>query len=189
MNVDILIRWGCRLLDYTEQWEAKHAEISAERLAEQYGWIRDFRDSLQGWGELLQIVKTVERFVRSHWLSRGCYHALTPLLTPLAHTERGRQISHRLLTFVRLESAKAAPKESLVGIIEVIEPAFGKQKRIENHQANSGFTGLILTLSAMVADTTQEVIHKALETASTSQVRQWCQQYLGPSIQAQRQAA
>jgi len=189
MNVDILIRWGCHLLGYLEQQGAKDAEIPAERLAEQYGWIRDYRAALQGWSELLQIVKAVEQFVRTHGLYRDCHRALAPLLTPLAHTERGRQVSQHLHAFVRTESAKAAPQERLLGSREVIESVFGKQKRIEHHQANSGFTGLLLTLSAMVADTTQDVIHKALATVSTSQVRQWCRQYLGPSIQAQRRKA
>jgi hypothetical protein len=137
----------------------------------------------------LQIVKAVEQFVRSHGLSRGCHHALTPFLTPLAYTERGRQVSQRLHAFVRTESAKAAPQERLLGSSEVIESVFGKQKRIERDQANSGFTGLLLTHSAMVADTTQDLIHQALATVSTSQVRQWCQQHLGPSIQAQRRKA
>jgi len=189
MNVDILIRWGCCLLGYMEQQGAKHAETSAERLAEQYGWIREFRDSLQGWGELLQIVKAVEQFVRSHGLSRGCHHALIPLLTPLAYTERGRQVRQRLYAFVKTESSKAAPQERLLGSSEVIESVFGKQKRIERYQANSGFTGLLLTLSAMVSVTTGDVIQKALHTVPTKSVRQWCQQHLGPSIQAQRQKA
>jgi hypothetical protein len=190
MNVDILIRWGGHLLGYVEQQRrAARPAVPLERLAELYGWITDFRDQLQLWGELLQIVKAVEQFVRTHGLYRGCHQALEPLLTPLAHTERGRQVSQHLHGFVRTESAKAAPQERLLGSSEVIESVFGKQKRIEHHQANSGFTGLLLTLSAMVSDTTQDVIHKALETVPTSQVRQWCQQHLGPSLQAQRQKA
>ena len=127
--------------------------------------------------------------MRTHGLYRDCHRALAPLLTPLAHTERGRQVSQHLHAFVRTESAKAAPQERLLGSSEVIESVFGKQKRIEHHQANSGFTGLLLTLSAMVSDTTADVIHKALETVSTSRVRRWCHQHLGPSIQAQRQKA
>jgi hypothetical protein len=190
MNVDILLRWGSHLLGYMERGpRAGHADGPPERLEEQYGWIRDFRGPLQGWGELLQVVEVVEQFVRTQGLYRGCHQALEQRLAPLAPTERGRQVSQQLLAFVRAESAKAASQERLLGSSEVIESVFGKQKRIEHHQANSGFTGLLLTLSAMVAETTQEVIHHALETVSTKRVLQWCQQYLGPSLQAQRQQA
>ncbi len=190
MNVDILIRWGGHLLEYMEQPQrGGQADVPAERLAEYYGWILDFRNQLRVWGELLQMVEAVEQFVRTQGLSRGCHQALEQLLAPIAYTERVRQASHQLLAFVRAEAEKAAPQERLLGSSEVIESVFGKQKRIEHHQANSGFTGLLLTLSAMVAETTTHVIHKALETVSTAHVRQWCQQHLGPSIQAQRQSA
>jgi hypothetical protein len=190
MNVEILLRWGGQLLGYVEQRpEGGQGDIPPERLTAQYGWITDFRDPLQSWGELVQIVEAVERFVRAHGLYRGCHRPLEQILAPLAHSERGRRVGQQLLGFVRGEAAKAAPQERLLGSSEVIESVFGKQKRIEHHQANSGFTGLLLTLSAMVSETTTEVIHKALETVPTQRVRQWCQQHLGPSLQAQRQQA
>jgi hypothetical protein len=190
MNVDSLIRWGGDLLGYMEQRRGvEHTEVPPEQLVEQYGWISDFRASLRGWGELLQIVTAGEQFVRTQGLYRGGHQALEQMLRPLVCTERGRQVGQQLLAFVQAESLKAAPQERLLGSSEVIESVFGKQKRIEHYQANSGFTGLLLTLGAMVSETTPEVIHKALETVSTTRVRQWCQQHLGPSIQAQRQQA
>jgi hypothetical protein len=56
-------------------------------------------------------------------------------------------------------------------------------------KAKSGFTGLILGLSAMVATTTQEIFQTALETVPTKKVLAWCQDVLGPSVQAKRRAA
>jgi hypothetical protein len=76
-----------------------------------------------------------------------------------------------------------------VGSSEVIESVFGKFKRREQTQAKSGFTALILTMSAMVATTTREVIHKALETVPTNCVLEWCKKTLGNSLQAQRKKA
>jgi hypothetical protein len=190
MNVDSLIRWGSNLLRYVEQRPGTpSADLSPKRLAQHYGWITDFRDALGSWEELLQIVEAVERFVRTQGLSRGCHQALEQTLVPLVRTERGRQIGQQLLAFVQAESGKAAPQERLLGSSEVIESVFGKLKRLEQHQAHSGFTGLLLAVGAMVSATTQDVIQKALETVPTSPVRQWCQQHLGPSVQAQRQQA
>lgn len=190
MNVDILIRWGTNLLGYLAQpHRAGQGEVTAERLAEHYGWIMDFREPLRGWGELRQIVGAVEQWVRTQGLYHGCSQALEPRLAPLIHTERGRQVGQQLLAFVRAESFKAAPQERLLGSSEVIESVFGKLKRLEQHQARSGFTGLLLTLGAMVSGTTQDVIQKALETVPTKRVLQWCQQHLGPSVQAQRHQA
>lgn len=190
LKVDSLMRWGGQLLRYVEQRRgAAPSDVPRERLADLYGWITDFRGQLQGWGQLLQRVEAVERFVRTQGLYRGCHRPLEQLLVPLVHTQRGHRVRQQLLAFVRAEAAKAAPQERLRGSSEVIESVLGKQKRIEHHQANSGVTGLILTLRAMVSETTTEVIHKALEAVPTKRVRQWCQQHLGPSVQAQRQQA
>jgi hypothetical protein len=94
-----------------------------------------------------------------------------------------------LLAFVAAEALKVHPRERLLGSSEVIESVFGKFKRLEDTQAKSGFTCLILTMNAMVAQTTHEVIPKALETVPTKCVLEWCKKTLGASLQAQRKRA
>lgn len=92
------------------------------------------------------------------------------------------------MVFVAQEEEKARPHERWLGSSEVIESVLGKMKRLEQHQAKSGFTGLILGLSAMVATTTQEIIQTALETVPTKKVLAWCQEVLAPSVQAKQRA-
>ena len=100
-----------------------------------------------------------------------------------------KNLCYSPLACVAEEAQKAHPKERLLGSSEVIESVFGKCKRLEQTQAKSGFTGLILTMGAMVATTTREVIHKALETVPTKCVLEWCKKTLGDSLQAQRKKA
>lgn len=190
MNVDILMRWGTKVLAYLAQpRQSGEGRVTAAQLTAAYGWVQDFQDPLQSWSELLQIVEATEQWVRSQGLSPGCVSALLPHVTPLVRTARGQRVAQDLLAFVATEAAKAAPHERLLGSSEVIESVFGKLKRLEQHQAHSGFTGLVLAVGALVARTTLEVIQQALETVPTRAVRQWCQQHLGPSVQAQRQRA
>jgi len=68
----------------------------------------------------------------------------------------------------------------------VIESVFGKQKRLEQDQAKSGFTGLLLGIAAMVSTTTSEVVKKAMETVPTQAVLDWCQENIGSSVQAKK---
>jgi hypothetical protein len=190
MNVDILIRWGTQVLAYlAPPRQAGKGPVTPAQLTAAYGWVQVFQGPLQSWSELLQIVEVTEQWVRSQGLSPGCVSALTPHVTPLVRTARGQRVAQDLLAFVATEAAKAAPHERLLGSSEVIESAFGKLKRLEQQQAHSGFTGLVLAVGALVARTTLEVIQQALETVPTRAVRQWCQQHLGPSVQAQRYQA
>jgi hypothetical protein len=100
-----------------------------------------------------------------------------------------QHMNTELIAFVAHESAKARPNERLLGSSEVIESILGKLKRLEQDQAKSGFTGLLLSIGAMVSTTTSEVVQKALETVSTKKVLAWCKETLGQSVQARRREA
>jgi hypothetical protein len=190
LTVDSLIRWGTAVLaSLAQPCQPGRGQGSAAQLAAASGWLQDCRAPLRDWDELRQIVATTEQWVRSQGLSPGCSQARAPQVTALVHTARGPRVAQHVLAFVETESAQAALHERFLGSSEVIESVFGKLKRLEQHQAQSGFTGLVLAVGALVSTTTQEGIQKALETVPTREVRQWCQQHLGPSVQAQRQQA
>jgi hypothetical protein len=187
LNVDILVRWGTKTLAVLDSPAPERPQgCQGTQLEEKLGWVRRFRAPLQLWAELLQLVAGTEHFVRTQGLARGAEQQLSKLLAPLAQSPRGQQVRARLLAFVAEEAQKAHPQERLLGSSEVIESVFGKFKRLEQTQAKSGFTSLILTMSAMVATTPREVIHKALETVPTKSVLAWCKKTLGDSLQAQR---
>jgi len=195
MNVDLLIEWGRHLLTYLDD-QGHLGDPSADtpnafdskQVEEKLGWLREFRQPMGEWAELLQIVTTTETLVRQEGLSPGVHLKLEGRLPPRASTERAGRIRAGLLTFVAQEEAKARPNERLLGSSEVIESVFGKLKRLERDQAKSGFTGLILGVCAIVSTTTQEVVQRALEAAPTKQVLAWCKKNLGSSVQSRRRA-
>lgn len=144
-NVDLLIRWGPKVLASLAQPRQTGAEQgTAAQLVAAYGWLQDFHAPLQDWNELLQIVDTTEQGVRRQGFSPGCGQALAAQVTPLVRTARGQRVAQHVLSFVETAAAKAAPHERFLGSSEVIESVFGKLKRLEQHHAQSGFTGLVL---------------------------------------------
>ena len=187
MNVDILVLWGQGLLDFLDRQQTKEMTLfDPEQVQEKLGWIACFRQPLEEWGELLQLTIATENFVRQRGLYHGAHLALAEQLQRMAHTDRIQRVRAELVSFVAQESAKARPGEQLLGSSEVIESVLGKLKRLEHDQAKSGFTGLLLSISAMVSSTTSDVILKALETVPTKKVLAWCTKTLGPSVQAKR---
>ena len=94
-----------------------------------------------------------------------------------------------LIAFVRGESLKARLGERLPGTTEVLESCFGKLKALEDGQAKSGFTGLVLSLGAMVSQWTAESLGEALERCRVRDVVAWCRKMLGQSVQSQRREA
>lgn len=189
MNVDVLVEWGqatLALLDQLPHSVTPH--FDPDLVKRKLGWVADYRPHLEVWSEIFQVIATAESCVRQQGLYHGAQTELKKRLRGVAHTESGRRIRDELVSFVAAEENKAHPHERLLGSSEVIESVLGKMKRLEQHQSKSGFTGLILGLSAMVATTTQEIIQMALETVPTKKVLAWCQDVLGSSVQAKRRA-
>jgi hypothetical protein len=188
MNVDVLVRWGQGLLAFLDKQQTEEMTLfDPEQVQKKLNWIIRFRQPLEEWGELLQLTTATETFVRQQGLYHGAHLELTERLQHIARTDRTRRVRTELVAFVAQESAKARPGERLLGSSEVVESILGKLKRLEHDQAKSGFTGLLLSIGAMVASTTSDVILKALETVPTKKVLAWCKETLGRSVQAKRQ--
>ena len=187
MNVEPLIKWGLDklcLLDNPDEFSC--LECTKEYITDKLGWLAGFRSDLEEWKELIHIVKEAETFIKFQGLYRDCHIDLMELPTFRVKTLRARGIKKELLDFVEQESKKAGKDDRLLGTSEVIESVFGKMKRLEHDQAKSGFTVFILSLAAMVSETTTEVVHKALETISTNKIHEWFKKNIGTSVQAKR---
>jgi len=171
MNIDVLVHWGHQLLQVLAQPERiGDLHIDLELLEAKLGWIRDFREPLQQWSELLDVIEVTETLVRTQGIYRGVHRDLKTRLSAVARHARSRAVSAHLVAFVATKSLKAKPHERLLGSSEVVESVLGKFKHVERDQAKGGFTGLVLSLAAMVSTTTLEVVQQALATVPTQKV-------------------
>lgn len=190
MNVDILISWGSNMLTFLDKQVIQpSAEFDEQKVIEKLTWVSSFRKQLKQWQGLLKLLKTSESFVRKQGLYCNCELDLQVLIEPVAKTKRKKMVSRELIAFVKEEAATCKANERLVGSSEVIESVFGKLKRLEQDQAKSGFTSLLLSLAAMLSTTTPNVVQVALETVSNKELRLWQKNVLGKSIQAKRREA
>ena len=187
MNIDVLVRWGSKTLRHLDR--GPEAGIDPEVVEKKLGWLTGYRKQLGEWEEILSITEKTESFVRNKGICRGCDLELSQILKPLVQTEQSNRIYSELLSFVETESLKARPNERLPGSSEVIESIFGKLKYLEKSQSTNGFTGLILSIAAMVAKNTRDIVQDAIETVRTKDVLKWCREMLGESVQAKRKKA
>ena len=184
LNLAELVNWGCHILAW---FDANQPDIP-EMLSVKLGWILDFRSSLANWQALFAVVTAAESLVRQEGLYQGVQSKLKTQLEGLAHTQQSQRVAAELLNFVSEEESKVRPGERLPGSSEVIESVFGKFKYLEQDQAQSGFTGLVLSVCALVSTTTKEVVQQALEAVPVKKVLTWCKENLGASVQAKRRA-
>jgi hypothetical protein len=184
MNLSELVNWGQKTLALVDNCPLK---VSAERVEAKLGWLKEYRNELREWSEMHAVIGTTLDFVRYHGLYVGAGSDLTIALP--AGTGRADELRAELIDFVTRESSKARVGERLPGTTEVLESSFGKLKAMESDQAKSGFTGMVLSLGAMVSKWNAETIGDALERVGVSDVLDWCKKKLGISVQAQRRDA
>jgi hypothetical protein len=188
MNVDELVAWGGRMLQYLEEDKSQQQEWNPHRVEQAVGWVRQYRHEVEQWRQWVAVGTITEQFVKAHGVSADGAQQLQHRLADAGTLPRTQQLCAEFVQFVTEEGAKAKAGERLVGSSEVIESIFGKWKRVEGEQARSGLTGLVLALAAIVAPTTAEVIKQALTTVPTKTVLTWCREKLGKTVQATRRA-
>jgi hypothetical protein len=188
MNVDKLVEWGCNTLALIDDpSRMRRSSVSAERMEAKLGWLRGFREELVEWSAYQRVIDGALGFVRCRGFYLGAGFDLAAVLP--AQSGGAGELREELIGFVRGESLKTRLGERLPGTTEVVESCFGKLKALEDGQSKSGFTGLVLSLGAMVSKWTAESVSEALEQCRVRDVVAWCRKMLGQSVQSQRREA
>ena len=118
------------------------------------GWLDEFRAPLAEWSACLVVINGTLDLVRRQGLTVSVGRELEATLPPMSGS--AGELREQLIEFVVDESSKVRPGERLPGTTEVLESCFGKLKALEDGQSKSGFTGLVLSLGAMVSNWTTE---------------------------------
>jgi hypothetical protein len=188
MNLDGLVDWGVKTLALmSDPLRMQQLGISPELMRTKLGWLEEFRAPLAEWSAFLAMIEGTLDFVRRRGLTVSAGRELEATL-PAALGSAG-ELREQLIGFVVDESSKVRQGERLPGTTEVLESCFGKLKALEDGQSKSGFTGLVLSLGAMVSNWTTDTIRQALELCGVQDVLDWCRKNLGPSVQSQRRLA
>lgn len=191
MNLHELVSWGqntLRLMDDQCKLESAPFHLRMERVRGKLGWLVEFREALAEWLECHQVIEEALSFVRCRGLYVGAGVDLAAALPDVSACS-AIELRQELIKFVTVESSKVRVNEYLPGTTEVLESSFGKLKALEDGQSKSGFTGLVLSLGAIVSEWTHETIGEALEQCRVRDVLDWCRKKLGRSVQSLRKEA
>jgi hypothetical protein len=190
MNLQPLLEWADGVLDILREPPAQVLKwVSSERLQEKLGWLNEFADTVSEWSQWQQVVNIAVTYVDRYGISRTAAKGLyREMPRPVAHASTATLVKD-LVCFVASQGKKTNPGERLPGSTEVLESCFGKMKHLEKQQSRGGFTSLIVSFGAMLADTTTKVLTAALEHSRTKDVYQWCKANLGTTLFAKRKIA
>lgn len=185
MNVDKLVAWGKQALQAIEN-NAQTNMFASDPLQAKLGWLKHYKNELTEWDNIITTAITVENYVRNNGIFMGMTDELQIELENIGDTNRMVKFKGSLLSSVLTDESKVHIGETLLGSSEIIESLFGKYKNIEQEQASSGFTKLILSIPAIVAETTTAIVNTAMAHVKVKEINQWFTDNIGCSVQAKR---
>jgi len=187
MNVDILINWAYKVLNMTD--ETCQSLFNIEEVKRTLGWLDNYKEDIMRWERISNIATKVTSYIAKYGLSRGTTNQLKTYLSDFPHCQDSLEFQEAILSHVYKYECKTHIGEHVIGSSDIIESLFGKFKNLEKEQSSSGFTNLLLALPALVAETSSEVIKKALTAIKVKEVWGWLKEKIGMSVQAKRKEA
>lgn len=188
-------RWCLRLLDrslpedkpLTDRQQAVLAKIDRKELEAKLGWLRAYRQAVEEWSQLHEVIQVVVRQVRRHGIDRDTVAELRRQFDAMTISQSGRDTAEAMISFIAEQAWVARiGGERLIGSTEVLESVFGDWKTLHDQQSESGLTGLMLVLGALVSPWTPEEINQALDAVPWKAVQAWVEDQIGVTVQSQR---
>lgn len=190
MNLQAQLEWAEGVLTILRDPPAEVQKwTTPERLQLKFGWLKDFAAPLQEWSEWQTTVNATVEFVNRQGIYRGMGRALRQQMPRTFTHDSSRKLAKELIRFVARQARQTKPGERFPGSTEVLESCFGKMKQIQKQQARGGFTSMLVSFGALLAETTTKVVNAALQHSGTQKVLTWCKQHLGTTVFAQRKIA
>jgi hypothetical protein len=190
MNLQGQLEWADGVLDILKNPPAKVLEwTSAERLHEKLGWLKEFGDNVAEWSSWQQVVNIAVTHVDRHGVSRTTAKELyREMPRPMAHDSTAK-LAKDLVCFGAWQGKQTKRGERFPGSTEVLESCFGKMKELEKQQSRGGFTSLVVSFGAMLANAKSTVINAALKHSATKDVYDWCKEHIGTTLFGKRKMA
>ena len=182
MSVGVFVRFGQRLLKRLQS-ATPDAEVEKH-----YGWVREYAESLQAWGEQHALVEATLRHVRVEGLFERGLTLLEEEWAKLAPSDHRVTVTlrNRLRAYVGRWGRAARAGERLVGSTEILESAFGVQKRLSGDQSKSGLTSASVGLGAVLGSLSAEQMSAELGRVPEKAVSGWAKRWFGETVQWMR---
>jgi hypothetical protein len=191
MNYDREVRWAARavwLLDRATCGylsDRQKERLPTALLEERLGWLREYRQAVAVWLEVILVGQKICQVVRVQGYHRNTSTAVRCLLES-PRSESCRRLIQEAADQIEVICNQLGENQSLPGSTEVLESLIGKGKRLLHHN-NTSLTRQVLAIAAAATTITTDLVHTALSKCRMQHLRQWVADSLTPGVHVARQ--
>jgi hypothetical protein len=195
MNLARLLDWA-NMVSYHLSHPNSEARVgvTADRMNEKLGWIREYRDDLACWATCQAVIDTALVFINLDGLSHGTSDRLRMLLERVVSDQTKRheaadRVADLLIAFVERSEEQLGDGERAWLSTEILESLFGRFKRFEGQQSKGGFTSLLAALPSLCTLVDAACVRSRLLQVTTTKLKQWVKKTVGTTLTVRRATA
>lgn len=195
MNLGALFTWSTMVLHHLNHPDSEaRSEISADRMDEKLGWLREYEEDLASWDQCQQVIDRSLGIINREGLDAGTAAMIDRALEEQTPRWRDRdssatRIAVQLMAWIEQSAGKLASGERAWLSTELLESLFGCFKQMERQHSKGGFTRLIAALPTLCLQVSRELVRSAFGNINSKATQQWIQVSLGKTLTARRNAA
>lgn len=185
LNLEMHLDWAFKAISYGEK---VLTEQEREKYDERIAWVKDFKNDLEGWSNILTMTKLLQSEIKKNGLSSDSLNNLTEKFKQnniKIDTQASKEVNTQIEEYLINETVNLKDAVML-GCSDIIESIFGKYKYFSAKSPMKEVGKAILTMPVFTSKITPELILEAMETVSIKQVDQWLKEKLGTSLYSKR---
>jgi hypothetical protein len=182
-----LIDWGIRLLQFFDSEKINDLNAADRAKIE---WIKQYQFSLWNYQHFKEVCEHALDVVHEEGYFLNGAEKFCKRVEYLSVSEEKDQrlinFKDKIKAILQKEGEKIPYGAHYLGSSEILESLFGKFKYIEDNQASSGLSSLVLSIPALVGKLDESIVRGALETVSCFDIDEWIEENMGQTFLSQR---
>lgn len=192
MNMAATLTWATMIYHVLKHPESEEENgVTAERMEEKFGWLRDYEKELATWSECQRVISIAVKWAAEQGLTSdavGEFQALIASEVGTLTSPASQSVKSQVEAFISEQASKLKPGERLAISTEVLESIFGQYKCLEGQHSKGGFTSLLAAFPILTTPITAAAISDSFERVSNQDVQTWTREKLGKTVTSKKQS-
>lgn len=150
------------------------------------GWVVEYKDELEVYAQMSQLVTMAEEQVKHHGLNQQSYELFENSIADMTLFPRAKSLAKKISQYVQVEGEQIPDGQTLLGTSDIIESIFGKYKYLSSESPIRDMGKMLLTMPVLTTELTCELVKTAMESVPALDVEKWADKLLGKSSLSKR---
>jgi hypothetical protein len=182
-NIKTISDWGKKAVGFLNNGNS--LDIKANNVLE---WIKEYEPFIEELSDLNNVIKNIEKEVKSNGLSELTIEKSNKYLSRL-ESPNGIKFRESINEYFKNTNGLFPELKKKLCTSDIIESAFGKYKNYVSNNPMAGVTNLVLCIAAFTLSLKKEEIKEALEATRMKDIKKWTLENIGKTLFQKRREA